>query len=101
MKKLFLFVPIIFLVFATTLTKNSTKKLDKDIFEIKENLRILEDHYEFALLDYNILTSPKKLIDYQRSYFEDEFLQKKIEDLNIIEITNEKLIIKKMVKVDE
>ena len=51
MKKLFFFVPIIFLIFATTLTKNSTKKLDKEIFELKENIRILEDRYELTLLD--------------------------------------------------
>ena len=43
MKKLILFIPIIFLIIATTLTKDSTKKLDKKIFEVKENIRILED----------------------------------------------------------
>ena len=58
MKKLILFIPIIFLIIATTLTKDSTKKLDKKIFEVKENIRILEDIYELILLDYNILTSP-------------------------------------------
>ena len=34
-----------FLIFATTVTKNSTKQLDKKIFEIKENLRVLQDKY--------------------------------------------------------
>ena len=34
-------MPVIFLIIATTITKNSTKKLDKEIFEIKENIRIL------------------------------------------------------------
>ena len=42
MKKFLFFLPVIFLIIATTITKNSTKKLDKDIFEIKENIRILE-----------------------------------------------------------
>ena len=55
MKKLIFFIPIIFLIIATTLTKDSTKKLDKKIFEVKENIRILEDIYELILLDYNIL----------------------------------------------
>ena len=101
MKRLFFFVPIIFLIFATTLTKNSTKKLDKEIFELKENIRILEDRYELTLLDYSILTSPKKLMEYQQFYFEDKFVQKKLENLNTIEILNEKLKIDKMVKIDE
>ena len=39
MKKIFFFTPIILLIFATTITKNSTKKLDKDIFQLKENIK--------------------------------------------------------------
>ena len=101
MKKLFFFTPIIFLIFATTLTKNSTKKLDKEIFQLKENIRILDDRYELILLDYSILTSPKKLMEYQQFYFDDKFVQKKIENLNKIEFLNEKLKIDKMVKIDE
>ena len=101
MKKLFFFTPIIALIFATTLTKNSTKKLDKEIFQLKENIRILEDRYELTLLDYNILTSPKKLMEYQQFYFEDTFVQKKIENLNKIEFYNDKFKINKMVQIDE
>ncbi len=101
MKKLFVSVPIIILIFATTLTKNSTKKLDKEIFQLKENIRILEDRYELTLLDYNILTSPKKLMEYQRLYFDDKFIQKKIENFSILKIENDKLKIDKMVNFDE
>ena len=101
MKKLIFFIPIIFLIFATTLTKNSTKKLDKEIFQLKESIRILEDRYELTLLDYNILTSPKKLMEYQQYYFEDKFEQKKIENLAEIEFLNDKLKIEKMVKFNE
>ena len=101
MKKIFFFTPIIILIFITTLTKNSTKKLDKQIFEINENLRILEDRYELTLLDYNILTSPKKLIEYQQFYFEEKFIQKKIDNLSTITIENDKLKIEKMVNIDE
>ena len=101
MKKLSFFIPIIFLIFATTLTKNSTKKLDKEIFQLKENIRILEDRYELTLFDYSILTSPKKLMEYQQLYFEEKFVQKKIEKLETIEILNEKLKIDRMVYNNE
>ena len=101
MKKLFFFVPIIFLIFATTLTKNSTKKLDKEIFQLKENVRILEDRYELILLDYSILTSPKKLMEYKQFYLEDKFEQKKIENLRKIEFFNNTLKIDKMIKIDD
>ena len=101
MKKLLFFAPIIILIFSTTLTKNSTKKLDKEIFQLKENIRILEDRYELTLLDYSILTSPKKLMEYQQFYFEDKFVQKKIENLSKIVFFKGKLKIEKIVKIDE
>ena len=101
MKRLFFFIPILVLVFATTLTKNSTKKLDKEIFQLKENIRILEDRYEFTLLDYSILTSPKKMIEYQLYYFEDTLVQKKIENLKTIRVLGDNLKIEAMVNIDE
>ena len=101
MKKFFFFTPIIILIFATTLIKNSTKKLDKQIFQINENIRILEESFELALLDFNILTSPKKLIEYQQFYFEQEFIQKKIENLKTITIVNDNLKIDKMINIDD
>ena len=101
MKKIFFFTPIIFLIFATTFTKNSTKTLDKEIFQLKENIRILEDRFELTLLDYSILTSPKKLMEYQQLYFDDKLIQKKIENLSKMEFLNDKLKIDKMVNIDE
>jgi len=94
-KKILLFIPIIILIISTAFTKNSTKKLDKQIFEINENIKILKDRYELTLLDYNILTSPKKLIEYQQFYFEEKFIQKKIENLSTIAVVNDKLKIEK------
>ena len=101
MKKLFFFIPVIFLIIATTVTKNSTKQLDKKIFEIKENLRVLQDKYELVMLEYNYLTSPKKLIEYQKKYFDNELLEDDIESLNWIEIKNKEIIINKIVSNNE
>ena len=71
MKKFIFLIPVIFLILATTLTKNATKQLDKKIFETKENIRVLENRLELVLLDYNFLTSPKKLMEYQTKFFEN------------------------------
>tara|TARA_Y100001970_G_C13742814_1_gene607075 strand:+ start:51 stop:356 length:306 start_codon:yes stop_codon:yes gene_type:complete len=100
-KKLLFFIPVIFLIFATTLTKNSTKQLDKKIFELKEDLRVLKDKYELVMLEYNYLTSPKKLMGYQKKYFDSELLEADIESLNWIEVKNEKINIKKILRTDE
>ena len=77
LKKTLLFIPIIILIISTTFTKNSTKKLDKKIFETQEDIRALSDIYELVLLDYNYLTSPNKLMDYSKFYFEKELKKKK------------------------
>jgi len=96
MKKFLFFIPVIFLIVATTITKNSTKKLDKEIFEIKENIRVLEDKYELVLLDFNYLTSPKKLMEYQKLYFDSELIQNDIENLNWMKIKNDQIQIGKI-----
>ena len=55
MKKILSIIPIIILIILTTFTKSSTKKLDKKIFDIKEDLRLLSEKYELVLLDHNFL----------------------------------------------
>ena len=89
LKKILLIIPIIILIISTTLTKNSTKKLDKNIFETQENIRALNDIYELVLLDYNYLTSPNKLMEYSKTYFDKELKKKKITDLKIFKFKNE------------
>ena len=79
LKRILITIPIIFLIVSTTLTKNSTKKLDKSIFETREDIRALNDIYELVLLDYNYLTSPNKLMEYSQAYFEKELKKKKLQ----------------------
>jgi len=85
MKKIILLLSILLLLIFTTTTKNSTKKIESKIYNTKENLRILKQKYEMVLLDYNYLSSPEKLMEYQSKYFEN--------DLQEIDITNLKKII--------
>ena len=88
-RKILIFIPIIILIISTTLTKNSTKQLDKKIFEIQENIRALENKYELVLLDYNYLTSPNKLMEYSQKYFDEELKKKEIKDLKNYIFKNE------------
>ena len=89
LKRILLTTPIILLIISTTLTKNSTKKLDKSIFETREEIRALNDIYELVLLDYNYLTSPNKLMEYSQLYFEKELKKKEIIDLKTFTFKNE------------
>ena len=85
MKKSILFLSMFILLIITITTKNSTKEIEKEIYNVKENLRILEQKYEMVLLDFNYLSSPEKLMEYQSRFFENE--------LGEIEITNLKKLI--------
>ena len=95
MKKIILIISIFCLVIVTTLTKNSSKNLEKEIYITKENINILENKYELVLLEYNFLTSPKKLLEYQNTYFEDDLESLNINSFNEIKKENNKLIISK------
>ena len=90
MKKLFL---IFFLIIVTTITKNSTKKLERQIFNVKENISILKNRYELVFLDYNYLTTPKKLMEYQSKYFENDLIFLDITKIKKIKEENDELII--------
>ena len=93
MKKIILIFSILFLIVVTTFTKNSTKKLDKQIFNIRENISVLKDKYELVLLDYNFLTSPKKLLEYQSKYFETDLIPLDITQIKEIKEESNKLVI--------
>ena len=45
MKKIIIILFIINLIIFTTITKNSTKKLENKIFAIKENISLLKNKY--------------------------------------------------------
>ena len=82
------------------ISKNSTKKLDNQIFNIKENIRVLKDKYELVLLDYNFLTSPKKLLEYQSKFFEKDLIPIDINKVKKITKENNELVITKFNKIE-
>ena len=91
MKKLLLALTIIILVLTTAIIKNTTKKIEDKIFAYKESVRLLKSDLENIQLEYDYLSSAEKLLEYQSLYFEDQLVQKKIEDIkiyNILENTN-------------
>jgi cell division protein FtsL len=93
-----LVVAIIFvLILITSLIKTSTKEIEDQIFIVKENIRPLKSELEDVLLEFNYLSSPEKLVQYQTQYFEKDLI--KIEIMNIKEIfkNNETLEIKDLI----
>ena len=87
MKKLLLTLTIIILVLTTAIIKNTTKKIEDKIFAYKESVRLLKSDLENIQLEYDYLSSAEKLLEYQSLYFEDQLVQKKIEDIKIYNIS--------------
>ena len=90
MKKITIIMTIIILILSTSIIKNSAKKIEDNIFLVKENLRVLNSDYENILLEHNYLSSAEKLIEYQALYFEDELIQKNIQNIKIYKIKRNK-----------
>ena len=91
MKKV-VFVAVFILILATSLVKNSTKEIEDKIFMIKENIRPLKFELGDVLLEYNYLSSPDKLTQYQTQYFEKNLIK--------IDITQIKKLTEKNNRID-
>ena len=98
MTRLLSIFTILILVFFTTIIKNSTKKIDNKIFNLKEDIRLLNEKYELVLLDYNFLSAPKKLNEYQKKYFEDDLIPLDIQSLFEIVVDDKEIYTKKIGK---
>ena len=97
MKRLILFLSIFLLLIFTTITKNSTKEIEKQIYNTKENLSILQQKYEMVLLDFNYLSSPEKLMEFQSRYFENELQEIDITNLKKITLVENEIKIKQFI----
>ena len=96
MKKILLFFSIILLIVSTTLIKNSSKEIDKEIFKLEEDISILKNEREMLKLEHDYLTSPKKPTELQKLYFEEELTNYDLSKFGEIIINeNELLILKK------
>ena len=101
MKKIIFSTLIIVLIFFTSIIKNSTKDIDAKIFNINEDIKLLKEKYELVLLDHNYLSSPKKLNEYQKKYFENDLEPIDIRDISEIDFNSKEVLIKELVDVIE
>ena len=101
MKKFSVIFLIVFLILSTALVKNSTKRTDDEIFTIKENIRALKKDFENIKLEYEFLSSTEKLIEFQNLYFDDELVQKDVNEIKIIDQSTKKLQINDLILGNE
>ena len=80
---------IIVLIMSTTIIKNHTKKLDEEIFSVKENINYLNSIKELVQLEHDYLSSPSKLLELNDLYFDDELKYTSRENIEIISSVNQ------------
>ena len=101
MKKFLVIFLILFLILFTALIKNSTKRIDDEIFVIKENMRSLKKDFENIKLEHDYLSSAEKLLEFQNLYFDDELVKKDIQEIKTINQSSEKLEIGQLNLINE
>ncbi len=88
LKKLFI-LTILLLIISTTFIKNHTKKLDEEIFSVKENINYLNSLKELVKLEHDYLSSPEKLLELNYIYFDDELKHSSRDNIKIINNINQ------------
>ena len=96
MNKFFVISLILFLILLTAFIKNSTKKIEDDILVKKENLQDLKKELSDSKLEFHYLSSAQKLLEYQSLYFEQDLIQKDINQIKILEKTSQGIKLKKL-----
>ena len=84
MKKLTIIIFIFSLIFSTALIKNSTKKIEDEIFAVNESLKDYENELGDTRLEFEYLSSTEKLLQYQSQYFEKDLIQRNIKNIKTI-----------------
>ena len=84
MKKLTIIIFIFSLIFSTAIIKNSTKKIEDEIFAVKESLKNYENELGDTRLEFEYLSSTEKLLQYQSQFFEKDLNQRNINKIKTI-----------------
>ena len=79
----------------------STKRIDDEIFALKENIRSLKKDFENIKLEHDYLSSAEKLLEFQNLYFDDELVKKDIQQIKTINQSSEKLEIGQLNLINE
>ena len=91
MKKFFVTLFVFSLIFSTAIVKNSTKRIDDEIFVLKENIRDLKKNLENTRLEYDYLSSTEKLLQFQNLYFDNELIKFDIQKIQTITKKNNEI----------
>ena len=89
MKKYIIFFSIVSLIVTTSIVKSSTRQLEKNIFTLEEEVKILEEKFNFLLLENDYLTTPERLIKLKKKIFKNKFFPLDPREIKKIDINEQ------------
>ena len=101
MSKFFIILFILFLILSTAIVKNSTKRIDDEIFVLRESIRSLKKDFENIKLEHDYLSSGEKLLEFQNLYFDSELIKKDIQEIKKINQIFDKIEINQFSFINE
>ena len=101
MSKFFIILFILFLILSTAIVKNSTKRIDDEIFVLRESIRSLKKDFQNIKLEHDYLSSAEKLLEFQSLYFDSELVKKDIQEIKKINQIFDKIEINQFSFINE
>jgi len=101
MSKFFIILLILFLILSTAIVKNSTKRIDDEIFVLRESIRSLKKDFQNIKLEHDYLSSAEKLLEFQNLYFDSELIKKDIQEIKKINQIFDKIEINQFSFINE
>ena len=81
MKKFIIIFCLIFLISLTAIIKTSSKKIEEEVFIVKENLSVLKNKYSLVLLEHTYLSNPSRLIKIIKTDKNEDYVNLELLDL--------------------
>ena len=91
MSKISVVLLTLILILSTAIVKNSTKRIDDEIFVLREDIRSLKKDFENTKLENDYLSSAEKLLEFQNLYFDSELVKKNIQEIGKIDKNQNKI----------
>ena len=101
MSKFLIILFILFLILSTAIVKNSTKRIDDEIFVLRESIRSLKKDFQNIKLEHDYLSSAEKLLEFQNLYFDSELVKKDITEIKKINQIFDKIEINQFSSINE
>ena len=101
MKDLIIIFCLIFLISLTAIVKTSSKKIEEEVFVLKDKLSLLKDKYSIVSFEHTYLSKPSRLIQIMKDHKNEEYTHLEISDFKTLSKYKQKPLISDFSKNDQ